>query len=469
MKTAVLKSTPGSGGLRFEVHSTPTRGNSGAQKWYIKANHPVEASRWIQALTKSIEWARREAEKERQSMESDLLSLKPPSTKGASSRTPSRKSDVSGLVSGASSLAEDEDNDQDGAGPEDGHREKDSEESSVAESSRSPPHNAQFELQGHSAVAQVELTSQLLASLFSSPTPPTEEMKKAILDAFGAAHSILFEYVSMVKDREDWWKDELKKERDRQNIWEESLKVVVKEGQAMEDELRSRSRRRSRMVEPSYFTAGSVSEMGTLRNRPSQLAISPPGTATLKGKEKAAAAMAVQEQTAEVISNVVAETVAERRASLTLSRRPSAMVSPTSTIVPTRPLSIALTSPPGDRESVIDTDEEDEFFDAIESNALPLVVSESLANPTHLGTSIDINKEVFAGYEKLRDRLAITTDDRPPMSLWAVLKNSIGKDLTKISFPVFFNEPTSMLQRMVSFISPRPVESSSQFILFSVG
>jgi hypothetical protein len=29
-----------------------------------------------------------------------------------------------------------------------------------------------------------------------------------------------------------------------------------------------------------------------------------------------------------------------------------------------------------------------------------------------------------------------------------VLKHSIGKDLTKISFPVFFNEPTSMLQRM---------------------
>ena len=116
MRTAVLKSTPGSGGLRFEVHSTPTRGNSGAQKWYIKANHPVEASRWIQVLTKSIEWSRREAEKERQSMESDLLSLKPPSTK------PSRKSDVTGY---SSSLADDEDKDNEGVEEED-HREKDS-------------------------------------------------------------------------------------------------------------------------------------------------------------------------------------------------------------------------------------------------------------------------------------------------------------------------------------------------------
>ena len=115
-------------------------------------------------------------------------------------------------------------------------------------------------------------------------------------------------------------------------------------------------------------------------------------------------------------------------------------------------MSITLSSPPvGDVESVIDTDEEDEFFDAIEANSLPLVVSDSLANPTHSGSPIvDANKEQFSGYGQLRERLAITSDDRPPMSLWAVLKNSIGKDLTKISFPVFFNEPTSMLQRMVS-------------------
>lgn len=33
-------------------------------------------------------------------------------------------------------------------------------------------------------------------------------------------------------------------------------------------------------------------------------------------------------------------------------------------------------------------------------------------------------------------------------SVWSILKSSIGKDLTKISFPVSFNECTSMLQRM---------------------
>ena len=109
-------------------------------------------------------------------------------------------------------------------------------------------------------------------------------------------------------------------------------------------------------------------------------------------------------------------------------------------------------SPPAPGASALDdeagdTDEEDEFFDAIESNNLPnLVINQSLMHPG--GTEFYISREVYKGYLKLRDRLSITSDDRPPMSLWAVLKNSIGKDLTKISFPVFFNEPTSMLQRM---------------------
>ena len=34
-------------------------------------------------------------------------------------------------------------------------------------------------------------------------------------------------------------------------------------------------------------------------------------------------------------------------------------------------------------------------------------------------------------------------------SLWSIMKNSIGKDLSKIPIPVNFSEPLSMLQRLV--------------------
>ena len=117
----------------------------------------------------------------------------------------------------------------------------------------------------------------------------------------------------------------------------------------------------------------------------------------------------------------------------------------------TSPKGAALSGMAGEEEEP-DTDEEDEFFDAIESNTLPnLVITDSLAGRLVIELPSVIDQSQYNGYADLRTRLAITSDDRPPMSLWAVLKNSIGKDLTKISFPVFFNEPTSMLQRMVSF------------------
>ncbi|KAG6859233.1 hypothetical protein C0993_004247, partial [Termitomyces sp. T159_Od127] len=60
---------------------------------------------------------------------------------------------------------------------------------------------------------------------------------------------------------------------------------------------------------------------------------------------------------------------------------------------------------------------------------------------------LDIPAAPYAGYLNLRSHLNLA-EERPSTSLWSVLKHSIGKDLTKISFPVFFNEPTSMLQRM---------------------
>ncbi|XP_075229853.1 oxysterol-binding protein-related protein 2 isoform X1 [Lycorma delicatula] len=41
---------------------------------------------------------------------------------------------------------------------------------------------------------------------------------------------------------------------------------------------------------------------------------------------------------------------------------------------------------------------------------------------------------------------------RSDFSLWSVLKNNIGKELSKIAMPVVFNEPLSFLQRMVEYL-----------------
>ena len=41
---------------------------------------------------------------------------------------------------------------------------------------------------------------------------------------------------------------------------------------------------------------------------------------------------------------------------------------------------------------------------------------------------------------------------RDQFSLWTVLKQCIGKELSKITMPVVFNEPLSFLQRMSEYV-----------------
>jgi hypothetical protein len=34
--------------------------------------------------------------------------------------------------------------------------------------------------------------------------------------------------------------------------------------------------------------------------------------------------------------------------------------------------------------------------------------------------------------------------------MWTIIKDSIGKDITKLSVPVYFNDPTNILQKMAN-------------------
>lgn len=42
---------------------------------------------------------------------------------------------------------------------------------------------------------------------------------------------------------------------------------------------------------------------------------------------------------------------------------------------------------------------------------------------------------------------------RANISLWSILKNCIGKELSKITMPVLFNEPLSFLQRLTENVA----------------
>lgn len=51
--------------------------------------------------------------------------------------------------------------------------------------------------------------------------------------------------------------------------------------------------------------------------------------------------------------------------------------------------------------------------------------------------------------DKKRIKLAVPFNNKTKISFWNLVKDLVGKDLTKISIPVYLNEPISMLQRMM--------------------
>ena len=50
-------------------------------------------------------------------------------------------------------------------------------------------------------------------------------------------------------------------------------------------------------------------------------------------------------------------------------------------------------------------------------------------------------------YIKRRKKLPDPVEKEKGVSLWSMIKDNIGKDLTKVCLPVYFNEPLSSLQK----------------------
>lgn len=63
-----------------------------------------------------------------------------------------------------------------------------------------------------------------------------------------------------------------------------------------------------------------------------------------------------------------------------------------------------------------------------------------------------LREHTFDGYEDPLRWSLKKEDDRPKISLWGVLKSLIGKDMTRMTLPVAFNEPTSLLQRNIEIM-----------------
>ncbi|XP_061590221.1 oxysterol-binding protein 2 isoform X2 [Cololabis saira] len=111
---------------------------------------------------------------------------------------------------------------------------------------------------------------------------------------------------------------------------------------------------------------------------------------------------------------------------------------------------------------VSDENEEAEFFDAMEdSQAFITVTATSNIQHKRSGSNQSMmsgglpgdwteNETSGTNHVQLRRTRRSRIPDKPnySLNLWSIMKNCIGKDLSKIPMPVNFNEPLSMLQRL---------------------
>uniref|UniRef100_A0A8C9XBK8 Oxysterol-binding protein n=1 Tax=Sander lucioperca TaxID=283035 RepID=A0A8C9XBK8_SANLU len=97
-----------------------------------------------------------------------------------------------------------------------------------------------------------------------------------------------------------------------------------------------------------------------------------------------------------------------------------------------------------------DEDDDNEFFDAMEDPAefitVPADPKRSGSNNSGISSETGIDDQSLEPVRQRRTRIP----DKPNyyLNLWSIMKNCIGKELSKIPMPVNFNEPLSMLQRL---------------------
>ncbi|KAF9570762.1 hypothetical protein EC968_001412 [Mortierella alpina] len=410
----------------------------GSIRYHLKAGHANEAKRWILALTQSKQWIEDASGSDRHSLVDPRQSLNLSAT------------DVARLKASDSVLSRGRSTVKDGTNSVFRSSQRSRSSSLSPEGSQLEqnilPHSESFVTTNNYLQTQAQMQTELSESLIrlqrAAEVPEDSEMMKltlAIHEASLGLKDSIQKVHGMTVDREEYWKRILEQESQKRELWEESLKALSEEQLEMQ-----------RVLKRAEETNRKMKKSRSLRSKastPTLTAHAVMGTAAAVSQEHAHAP-AITEETTDAVATTQHESTGDKKDD-------------------------AL----DEDDSSIDSDAEsgDEFFDAVGDDeivefdgdaaidqgealtesveSVPVLDKDPTAHVT-AGVVAKAGESYitpsFKGYPKqIRDRLPTKqTSLRPDVSLWAILKNSIGKDLSKITLPVYFNEPTSMLQRM---------------------
>lgn len=112
----------------------------------------------------------------------------------------------------------------------------------------------------------------------------------------------------------------------------------------------------------------------------------------------------------------------------------------------------------------VETDEDDgTYFDTNDFLSADALRSASYRSREALGNAFIYGRDSFSSdhlhgvekeirlveypYVKRRENLPEPKEKEKPVGLWSIIKDNIGKDLSGVCLPVYFNEPLSSLQK----------------------
>ncbi|KKZ65877.1 hypothetical protein EMCG_08382 [[Emmonsia] crescens] len=454
---------------RFEI-----QGKSSV-KYHLKANHIVEAKRWFWALNNAIQWAKDEAKEDdkrrtrnaeslrqakmdqfdKQGLDSQSDSgsligrsngktLAPPLSLGVPSHTSSR---LSLQTSRESVQGEDESSTsgpyESAFSPSDINRlptlvtshpgEGDADDDDFGDYASShemqPSNKDAFNITAQSVKLQLDLLSNVSAALQEEKSknpqttlsdPSVDQALTTYQGGVSNLNSLVIDLLKITKDRDAFWQYRLDREADARKMWEDSMARVAQE----HEELQSR--------------IGESEEKRKKTKKALKEALEHPSASTSRPISRRQSHVQIQDALEAVIETAAEKPpLVSRKTSQDLSRKRSIITQLTNL---------------SDSES----DGDEEFFDAVDAGEVEIIEvprgkqieAEAAISDLRALKHRDIVHS-FRGYEDpIRTRLKMDADDRPKISLWAILKSMIGKDMTKMTLPVSFNEPTSLLQRV---------------------
>ncbi|KAI5464465.1 Oxysterol-binding protein-domain-containing protein [Mariannaea sp. PMI_226] len=434
-------------------------------KYTLKANHEVEAKRWFWALNNSIQWSKDQArEEEKQAVRSaellkqakadqstlsiqetysentSMTDLRRTSSQVANNRSFSKTHDQRSGFPGPSTIGSlDEDDFVDVAtdadqsrvhrnGGTNTHPDLDDEDDYGDDMSIHEEPTATkdaLNITAQSAKLQLETMSHVHAALLyeHSHNPNTTISDAAVshaLTTYDAAirslSTLVGDLLRISKDRDAYWQYRLDRESNMRRMWEESMAQVAREQEVLEARVgeaelkRKMTKRALREVMENGIPVVEASTVGLKERR------------TEEGNEEEG-----EDEFKDAESSVPAP-IRSKSPTKSIRRKPTIMVD----------------------LSESESEHEDEFFDAVDAGEVEveeLPIEDVEKQDIVVSGGIDISS-AFQGYENgIRKRLKMDADDRPKISLWGILKSMIGKDMTKMTLPVSFNEPTSLLYR----------------------